>query len=269
MTDDCRVFQIGPAELGEKLTGCRIIKLARRGKYLVFHLERRYLIVHLGMTGQLTLRHPALPDSPGFFRHPVTGLERIRQHAPDRHTHFQCIFDDGQAMLYRDPRKFGRIFLLSDRDGELDRFFEGLGLEPLSSGYEFEPFLAYLKGRGAPIKAVLLDQRFVAGVGNIYADEALFEAGIHPARRVRYLKKYEKRRLFDAVPWVLRRGIEFGGTSIRDYVNSEGMIGSNQDELNVYGREGLPCHRCGREIMKIVLAQRGTHFCPECQPRRP
>ncbi|MFZ0430600.1 MAG: DNA-formamidopyrimidine glycosylase, partial [Acidobacteriota bacterium] len=195
---------------------------------------------------------------------------RARQHPPDRHTHLQLHFLDGRTLMLRDIRKFGKIRLVP-RDGKsLARLFSHLGPEPLSEDYQLPAFLQEMIRRGRTrVKALLLDQRFVAGVGNIYADEALFDAGIRPSRRVRNLRRYERVRLFRSIPVVLEKGIALGGTSLRDFVDSNGDTGHHQEELNVYGRNGRPCRRCGTAIVKIVVAQRGTHFCPLCQPPRP
>ena len=263
----CRIFQIDPAELAGALEGESFSALERLGKYLIFRLGERKLVIHLGMTGQLTLRQPEVADSAGFIRHPVTGLQRVRQHAPDRHTHFQIHFENGSSLLYRDTRMFGKVYLLSPAEAGRDRFFSRLGLEPFSEEYRLEAFLARFVGRTLAVKSLLLDQRFVAGVGNIYADEALFEAGIHPLRRVTTLRLYEKKRLFRTIKTVLEKGIHFGGTSMRDYINSDGERGSFQEELFVYGRRGEGCFQCGSKIEKIVVSQHGTHFCPACQPR--
>jgi formamidopyrimidine-DNA glycosylase len=164
-------------------------------------------------------------------------------------------------------RRFGKVRLLPRRSSTLDKFFGHLGLEPFTSAYELGAFLDLMKNRKISIKSLLLNQSFVAGVGNIYADEALFEAGIHPSRRVHRLRVYEKKALFGAIPRVLERGIQFGGTTIRDFIDSEGNPGDHQQRLNVYGREGRPCRSCGSVVEKIVVCQRGTHFCPNCQPR--
>jgi formamidopyrimidine-DNA glycosylase len=170
--------------------------------------------------------------------------------------------------MLRDPRMFGKVFLARTEGGLVDRLFERMGPEPLSEDFSRNWFLAAIQKRSrVRIKSLLLDQRFIAGIGNIYADEALFEAGVHPSKRVKYLKRSEKEQLFEAIPLVLKRGIEFGGTSLRDYVNSDGALGTNQDELNVYGREGEPCRRCGTVLARVVIGQRSTHFCPSCQHR--
>jgi formamidopyrimidine-DNA glycosylase len=260
---DPKILKCDASELAERLTGSKVEALERRGKYLVFDLGRHYLIVHLGMSGRLTLRSldgdSPLPRPPGASE-PVAGL-------PDKHTHLAILFDNGYSLLFRDPRKFGRVVLLPHETERLVSYFSRLGVEPLSEDYRLEVFLKSLGRRIAPVKALLLDQRTVAGVGNIYADEALFEAGVHPARRARNLRRYEKVRLFEALPKVLEKGIRFGGTSLRDYVDSAGEAGSFQGELAVYGRDGEPCRRCGSVIRRIVVRGRGTHFCPTCQKR--
>lgn len=251
------------------IDGQTVLSLDRRGKYLVIELNDHHLIFHLGMTGQLTIRDPRRPDS-AFERHPVTGLETAIQHGPDRHTHFHVCLSDGRSLLFRDTRKFGRVFIIRKDSGSLPGFFAArkLGLEPFSSGYELSAFLALFGKRKLRIKSLLLNQSFVAGVGNIYADEALFEAGIHPARRTTSLRRSEKESLFQTVRLVLERGIQNKGTTFRDFIDGDGREGTNRDELFVYGRSGEPCVRCGTSIKKIVVSQRGTHFCPTCQPRR-
>lgn len=263
---DKRVLRCDASDLAETVVGQSIVSLARRGKFLVFELETEFLVIHLGMTGQLTFRDPERPDCKAFVRHPITGLQRALQHPPDKHTHLQILLEDGGALFFRDVRKFGKIYLL--RPQQKKPFFERLGLEPFGENYVLENFLDRFRGRTLKVKSLLLDQGFVAGVGNIYADEALFEAALHPARTVRSLRRYEKVRLFEAIPKVLRKGIHFGGTSLRDYVDSEGRRGTHQERLMVYGRDGLPCRRCGVLLERIVISQRGTHFCPRCQPRR-
>ena len=262
-----RIFQIDPAEMAAALEGKCFVGLERLGKFLIFRLQGRTLVVHLGMTGQLTLRQPEVRDAEGFFRHPVTGLQRVRQHAPDRHTHFQIHFENGSSLLYRDTRMFGKVYLLSPAEAARDRFFARLGLEPFSDEYRLGAFLRRFRGRTLAVKSLLLDQGFVAGVGNIYADEALFEANLHPLRRVTTLRRYEKERLFQTIKIVLEKGIHFGGTSMRDYINSDGETGRFQEKLLVYGRRGEECFLCGTEVEKIIVSQRGTHFCPTCQPR--
>lgn len=267
---DPKIFQSEPSRLEAELPGQVIHALWRRGKFLVLDLDRNHLVLHLGMTGQLTLRDAARADDTRFLRSPLTGLERARQHAPDRHTHLQVHFLDGRVLMLRDSRKFGKVRLMPRNGASLVQLFSHLGCEPLSDEFQLASFLEKMRRRPkVQIKSLLLDQKFVAGIGNIYADEALFEAGIRPTRRVRSLRRYEKVRLFESVPRVLEKGIIFGGTSLRDYVDSNGEAGHHQEELNVYARSGKTCRRCGTPIVKIVVGQRGTHFCPCCQPARP
>ncbi len=261
-----RILQLDPNQLVRQMSGQTIRGIDRRGKFLIFELDRHYCIFHLGMTGQLTVRDPSREDSKQFFRHPITGLERAHQHAPDRHTHLQLLLDNGTWILLRDIRKFGKVFLIRKESQVFSDFFRRLGLEPFTSDYNLEAFVRRFRNRRLRVKSLLLDQGFVAGLGNIYADEALHEAGIHPGRLIKSLLSLEKERLFQAIPCVLQRGITHGGTSLRDYVNSEGESGTHQEQLQVYGRNGKRCYQCGSTIKKIVISQRGTHFCPTCQP---
>lgn len=266
-TREARVFQLPARKLKRILSGKSIKGVDRRGKYLILELDNGHLVFHLGMTGQLTLRNPQEEDSPSFIRHPVTGLQRARQHAPDQHTHLRLQLQDGVSLLYRDPRKFGKIFWVEGKETQFSEFFYCLGPDPFSESYQEVEFLRRMKTRKLAVKALLLDQSFVAGVGNIYADETLFLSRIHPLRKSHALRKYERVRLFRMIPRVLEKGIYFGGTSLRDYINSDGEKGSYQENLLVYGRTGEPCSRCGHPVAKIMVAQRGTHFCPVCQPR--
>jgi formamidopyrimidine-DNA glycosylase len=168
-------------------------------------------------------------------------------------------------MHYRDIRQFGKWRLYRNEVFHEAREFWQLGLEPFDKSYTHTKFLERFQNRKLRIKSLLLNQTFVAGVGNIYADEALFEAGIHPERLARSLSAVEKQRLFRAIPKVLRRGLKHGGTSFQNYFNADGEAGTNQERLRVYGREGERCRRCRTPIVRIVVSQRGTHFCPRCQ----
>jgi formamidopyrimidine-DNA glycosylase len=233
-------------EWGPVLAGRRVQEIWRRGKWILMDLDRNlHLVFHLGMTGQLTV----VPKSK----------------AMQAHTHLVCELDDGHRQLrFRDVRRFGSVSLFRSR-AELDEFFQERGLGP-------EPFQLekrYWRGRLAQttrsLKAVLLDQRVVAGVGNIYADESLHEARLHPARIAGTIRPEAAERLRQAVVAVLRRAIAKRGSSIRDYVGGSGLRGEFQEEFRVYGRTGQPCRRCGRPIACIRLAGRSTHFCPRCQ----
>jgi formamidopyrimidine-DNA glycosylase len=232
--------------LAESAVGRRIESIARRGKYVVVGLSGdAYLVLHRKMSGNLVLRTVDLPAVP--------------------HTHLTVTFDDGWRLDFVDPRKFGRIYLFLGRDS-LDAFLnERLGPEPLEiARRDFDRRLDQRRGR---LKALLLDQGFLAGIGNLYADEILWEAKLHPERRVESLKPRERGRLLDAIQQVLADAIERRGTSFSDYVDAQGEPGTNQEYLRVYGRAGLPCTRanCGKPIVRRVVAQRGTWLCPTCQ----
>jgi formamidopyrimidine-DNA glycosylase len=224
------------AALARRLAGRRVESVLRRGKFIVMPLDEGTLTVHLGMTGRLLVRG-----------------------APDRHTHGVLTLDDG-VLLYHDPRQFGRIEWSAGPPPRLAR----LGPEPLE--ISFEEFRARLR-RKARLKPLLLNQTFLAGLGNIYADESLFAAGIHPLASAASLGRERAQRLYCAIRETLGRAIQRGGSSVSDYVNAEGERGWFQLEHRVYGREGRPCVTCGRAVVKRVVAQRGTHYCPRCQRR--
>lgn len=224
------------AALARKLAGRRVESVARRGKFIVMPLDEGTLTVHLGMTGRLLVRG-----------------------APDRHTHGIFRLDEG-IVLYHDPRQFGRIEWSAGVPPRLAR----LGPEPLE--ISLEEFRARLR-RPARLKALLLNQAFLAGLGNIYADESLFAAGIHPLARADSLSRARAERLYCAIRETLGRAIQLGGSSVSDYVNAEGERGWFQLEHRVYGRQGQACVSCGRAVVKRVIAQRGTHYCPHCQRR--
>ncbi len=246
------------------LVGQRFQGLARQGKLLYFPLQERTLIVHLGMTGQLTVRLPNRPDTT-FFRHKKTGLERTLQHPPDKHTHISIVLDDGAALHYRDVRKFGRVFWVPELSKtEILRRFR-LGVDPILDPFDRKVLASALGSRRSPIKAVLLDQRLLAGLGNIYVDEALFRAGIRPGRGAYRVRGSQIDRLTDAITAVLIQGIESGGTTLRDFVNGTGQSGYNQEKLQVYGRYGSPCLTCGHILRRSTVAGRTTTWCANCQ----
>jgi formamidopyrimidine-DNA glycosylase len=233
--------------LAEATVGRTIESIVRRGKYVIVGLSGDvYLVLHRKMSGNLVLRTVDLPTVP--------------------HTHLTVTFDDGWRLDFVDPRKFGRIYLFLGRDA-LDTFLnERLGPEPLE--IERRDFDRRLEQRRGRLKSLLLDQGFLAGIGNLYADEILWEARLHPERSVDSLKPRERGRLLDAIQGVLAEAIERRGTSFSDYVDAEGEPGTNQEFLQVYGRAGQPCSRegCGKLIVRQVVAQRGTWLCPTCQP---
>jgi len=235
----------------EGLMGTSIIGVDRRGKFLFLRLKSGSLLLHLGMSGRIIVRGKDEESD-------VPALE-----LPDRHTHLILKLSEGLFLYFRDPRMFGRFQLL-DAEDEL-RLLDRLGPEPLGRGFSTDYFRKALERRKAPVKAVLLDQRLVAGIGNIYADEALFRAGIDPHREGCRLKPDEISRLRTAVRSVLREAVRRKGTSISDYVDPRNRRGTFQLRLEVYGREGRSCRRCGCAICKDIVAQRGTHWCPRCQ----
>lgn len=253
-----------PDDFVRRLTGRTFHALERLGKQLVFGLGEETLLVHLGMTGQLTFRDPGRADTP-FERHPATGLQRALQHPPDKHTHISLGFEDGCAVHYRDIRKFGKWRLLRSDSARLPELLARLGPDPLTTAWQESRFVERIRATQRPVKAALLDQMVAAGVGNIYADEALFLAGIRPEVRGARLSRPRLRKLFAAVPEVLQQGLRNKGTSFSDYVDAEGNKGSNQDALLVYGRAGLPCFRCGSVLRKSTVAQRTSVWCPVCQ----
>ena len=245
-----------------EVVGERFAEFGRRGKYMLLGLKSgRTLIVHLRMTGELRV-HPAQGDVTGGD---VTG-GKVDVVERDKHTHVILTLDDERELRYRDVRKFGRMWLVDEVASALPK----LGPEPLSAAFTAAAFGEALGRRKAAVKALLLDQSLVAGVGNIYADEALFRARLHPLRAGSSLTPTEVVALREAVRHVLRRGIELRGSSLGNstlnYAPPNGVAGGYQREHQVFRRTGEPCPRCGTPIERITVAQRSTHFCPACQP---
>ena len=237
---------VDPTVVADALVGERIATVERRGKYLLWRLASgRTLVIHLRMTG--SLRHA-----------PTGGLP------DDTYRRARLVLDTGAEIGYRDVRRFGTWELLDD--GHLRPYLASrLGPEPLAPSFTTLRLGSLLAGRRAPVKAFLLDQRRLAGVGNIYADEALWRARIHPLRPGGELDADEVSRLHRAVRASLRRGVELQGSTLRDYATPDGSIGGMQREFHVYGRLGEPCDRCGHPIERIVVGGRGTWLCPRCQ----
>lgn len=236
-----------PREVAAELEGEVVVAVDRRGKYLIVRFESgRVLLIHLRMTG--TMRHE-------------------REGAPERDPHLRVVvnLDDGSDVTYRDVRRFGTWLLLEPGE-ETDYLAQRLGEEPLTRAFTPASLAARLNRRRTPVKAALLDQRAAAGMGNIYADEALWRARIHPLRAAGDLDADEVRRLHRAVREALKAGISRQGTTLRDYRAPDGAEGSMQTALKVYGRDGEPCYRCGAQIGKTRAAGRGTWYCPNCQP---
>jgi formamidopyrimidine-DNA glycosylase len=230
-----RVLRGLPEDTAKALAGQRVMAIERHGKFIAIRLERGFLVVHLGMTGKL-----------------LVGAERTRW------THAIFTLDDG-VMIFDDPRQFGRI----EYGAELPERVAGLGPEPLE--VSLAEFTRRVKQKRSPIKAVLLNQSVVRGVGNIDADEALFRAGVKPMQVAASLGPARVAKIYDAMREVLVEAIESGGSSVSNYVDADGNKGSFQNSHRVYQRTGEPCVNCGGPIKRIVLAQRGTHYCPTCQ----
>jgi formamidopyrimidine-DNA glycosylase len=230
----------------------------------VLELDKDSLIVHLGMTGQLTAARADAEENPHFLK-TVTGLQKpLGVHPVDKHTHLILNLDDKGRLLFRDPRTFGKLVLVPGRTWVEHPRLLKLGPEPLEMKVAAVA-KAFPSVSIRPVKALLLDQEFLAGVGNIYADEALFLARIHPKRKVKALKPAEKTALLKAVQSVLRKGIRYQGTTFSDYRKPDGERGDNYERLMVYGRGGFPCRVCGTTLHKTVVAQRGTVVCLRCQ----
>lgn len=246
------------------LRGLTFSESCRHGKLLFFPLGEITLCVHLGMTGQLTARLPDRADTP-FQVHKKTGLQRTLQHPPDKHTHISLELEDGTSLHYRDIRKFGRVFWIpkSGRDEVVEHF--GLGVDPLTSSFSTTYLGQGLNKRRVAVKAALLDQKFLAGLGNIYVDEALHLAGIRPGRGAFRVRGKMLEALSDAILVVLEKGIKAGGTTLRDFVNADGEGGYNQEGLMVYGRYGEACPRCGALLRRGVYGGRTTTWCAGCQ----
>jgi formamidopyrimidine-DNA glycosylase len=267
---------LDPLELADAVTGRRVERLERRGKYLIWRLQDEvFLIQHLRMTGAV-LCEPK-PEPTHVRVRIELGAPRRRVGAASAGGANRGVGGGGgggggggprrQRLVIVDPRRFGTgELLLGER--ELERFFAArLGVEPLDERFTAEHLRALARGRRAPIKAFLLDQRRVAGVGNIYADEALFRAGIHPLRPAGRLTLAQHARLRATVIEVLLEGIDARGATIDDFRHVDGVRGSFQDRFLVHRRAGEPCPRCGRTIVKMVVAGRGTYVCERCQPR--
>ena len=232
-----------PQAFADRIAGQTFRDVQRRAKYIICVLDHDLLVVHLKMTGRLYV------------------ADANAQHDADRWVHFRLDLDRGRQLRFSDSRKFGRVYLVS----QFDEITTTLGPEPLSDAFTTEIMAERMQGRKKTIKALLLDQTFIAGVGNIYADEALFRANIHPQRQADTLTEAEITRLYATVREALNAGIQHEGASINWYRKPDGSKGNSQNHFFVYGRTGEPCKVCGTPIEKIRVAQRGTHFCPICQ----
>ncbi len=225
----------------------KIKSLSRRGKYIIINLNNNKLklVVHLRMSGKL--------------------LYKKRNDEKDKHTHVIFEFADDTDLRFNNIRKFGRLYIITDDEiGEAGNL-ANLGIEPLSDEFTLDKFKEMLKDRKGMIKPLIMKQEFIAGIGNIYADEALFIANIRPDRKANTLNDKEIIDLYNAIRDILRKGIKMGGTSVSDYVNALGKSGKFQHELNVYKKDGEKCEKCGAQIEKKKVSGRTARFCPNCQ----
>ena len=232
-----------PAQLDRLVKDQRVDSLERRGKYLILNLEDGGLLLHLGMSGSLRLVDAKTP--------------------PEKHDHVDLLLDSGQALRLRDPRRFGAI--LWSKQPDTHPLLAKLGVEPLEREFDGAKLHALTRGRAGAIKQVIMDAHLVVGIGNIYANEALFQAGIRPTLRADKLSRPRCARLTEAIKDTLRRAIKAGGSTLRDFVNGHGEPGYFQQSHFVYGRAGEPCRQCGTPVKLLRQANRASYYCPNCQ----
>lgn len=233
-----------PQDIHQQLHNEKIISVERRAKYLLLKTKMHTLIIHLGMSGSLYITDPNTP--------------------PEKHDHVDFLFNKKICLRYTDPRRFGAI-LITDQDLTKHPLFIKLGVEPLTSDFNADYLYQHAKSRGIAIKNFIMNSHIVTGIGNIYASEALFLAGIHPTRATNRIAKSRYTKLTSAIKTVLEKAILAGGTTLRDFVNGEKKPGYFSQQLQVYGREGETCGHCKTIIKKIVQGQRSSFYCPRCQ----
>jgi len=240
-----------PADFSVRLVGNRVERLTRRSKYILAECaDGLVVIIHLGMSGRMTIHAPGAEVS-----------------APEKHDHIILTTDTGARIVYNDARRFG-LWVFTDRDSVLDHpLIRGIGPEPLGNEFNVDVLNAGLEGRKSPIKAALLDQKLVAGLGNIYVCEALWRAHIHPERPAHTVAGADAERLVPIIRDVLSEAIKAGGSTLKDYAQVDGELGYFQHSFKAYGREGEPCHTpgCGGMVERIVQSNRSSFFCPKCQ----
>lgn len=249
-----------PPGMAERLTGARVEHLRRRSKYLLADLDTgETLLIHLGMSGRMTVSGLAATFVPGQFHH--------THPMPEKHDHVVFEMETGVRVTFNDPRRFGAMDLMTTASADRHPLLANLGPEPLGNAFHADHLAARLANRRGPIKALLLDQRHVAGLGNIYVCEALHRAGIHPARAGGDIGRAQIEALVHDIRAVLAEAIESGGSSLRDYRQADGELGYFQHRFRVYDREGAPCPTpaCPGTIRRMVQSGRSTYHCPECQ----
>ena len=233
-----------PSSICKILPSQIIQQVDRRGKYILLKTQAGTLILHLGMSGSLRI----LPhDSPA-----------------EKHDHFDILFDNGKLLRLRDPRRFGAV-LWTAKDPLQHKLLENLGPEPLSNAFDTDYLYSKSRNRKVAIKTFIMNSHIVVGVGNIYASESLFLAGIHPGRSAHNISRQRYQRLVDSIKHILQQAIQQGGTTLRDFTHENGKPGYFQQTLSVYGKTSQPCLRCGTLIKQITQAQRSSYYCPHCQ----
>ena len=245
-----------PAQMAQRLTEQKVLGLRRRSKYILADLaSKESLLIHLGMSGRMLISGDPL----GKFVHDHP--------APEKHDHVVLHMDNGARITFNDPRRFGAMDLLDTADADAHKLLAVLGPEPLGNDFHEDMLIAAFKGRNTPVKSALLDQRIVAGLGNIYVCEALYRAGIHPARKAGRVSAARVASLVPIIRQVLAEAIEAGGSSLRDFRQADGELGYFQHSFDVYGREGEACRNpsCARPIRRIVQSGRSSFFCGTCQ----
>jgi len=251
-----------PKNFAARLTGRRVKTLRRRAKYILADLDNNEtLVIHLGMSGRMAVYAEGKSKKLGQFVYEAAPPDA----GQGKHDHVVFETDAPARIVFTDHRRFGLMTLLATDKLEEDKLFEGLGAEPLSNSFHDDYLAAALKGKKTPIKSALLDQRIIAGIGNIYACEALFRARISPKRLAGKVPRAAIPDLVQAIKTVLKEAIAAGGSTLRDYKKADGELGYFQHSFQVYGREGEPCPACGGTIKRIVQAGRSTFYCPKCQ----
>lgn len=245
-----------PERMKDRLSGARVLRLRRRSKYILGDLDTgETMLIHLGMSGRMLISGSAL----GKFHH--------HHPAPEKHDHVVLDMDSGARVTFNDPRRFGVMDLFATTAADTHALLAKLGPEPLGNEFHEEYLAGAFAGRRSPVKAALLDQRIVAGLGNIYVCEALYRAGINPTRKIGQLSSRRVARLVPIIREVLAEAIASGGSSLKDYRQASGELGYFQHAFRVYGREGAPCPTpgCGGTVRRIVQSGRSTFYCPRCQ----
>ncbi|MDD9898602.1 MAG: bifunctional DNA-formamidopyrimidine glycosylase/DNA-(apurinic or apyrimidinic site) lyase [Candidatus Melainabacteria bacterium] len=243
---NCKKLRIPiPKKFASILKGRKIIRVKRKAKYIVIELDSGYsLVIHLGMSGRLTIQ---------------------QDYQPAKHDHIVIELDNGSLIVFNDTRKFGLATVLHETEFDDFKFFKKLGIEPLSKELNTVQLFKILEKRKKNIKSVIMDSSIIVGVGNIYASESLFSAGIHPERLASEISKKESDRLFKAIVETLKRAIEAGGSTLKDYAKANGESGYFQHQFLVYDQQDQPCSKCKRAIQKIKQNGRATYFCGKCQ----